>query len=480
MRGCYMGQEIGTSEFTEKDYAVFVEKLHAETQLLASWFADNRLDNRSFRAGYELEGWILDREGKPVPDGERFLDETAHPDVVAELSRFNVELNGTPHSFGPDIFSRMECDLKRTWEHCQIAAQACGDQLLLIGTLPTIKANDLSVKNMSPLNRYRALNRQIMRARGGKPILLDIQGKDHLSLQHKDVMLEAGATSFQIHFQVPAVLMVRVYNASIALSGPLVALTANSPFLFGKQLWAETRIPLFEQAVDSATVHQAVLRRVTFGSGYLHDNPMDMFRENLGYPLLLPVQLPDEAEALSHLKLHNGTIWRWNRLLVESGDRPCLRIEHRTMAAGPSLLDMLANAAFYFGTVQAMSKAPQAIESGLPFDSAEQNFYAAARDGLDAKLHWEGKRALRAKDLLLNELLPLAKSGLVELNIDAADSNRLLGVIEARLRSEQTGAAWQLKHASHYRNDFQRLVEDYLENQQSGKPVHEWRIGTGQ
>ena len=259
---------------------------------------------------------------------------------------------------------------------------------MLIGTLPTIREEDLTLDNISPLNRYYALNAEVLRRRGGTPLRIDIDGRDRLVSEHYDVMMEAATTSFQIHLKTPARLAHRFYNASVAASGPILAACGNAPFLFGRTLWEETRIPLFEQAVVVPGP-----ARVSLGSGYAQASCLELFEENLrDYSALLPIAFDEPPEKLRHLRLHNGVIWRWNRPLIgfDDGNAPHFRIEHRILPAGPSLVDMIANAALYLGLARHLALGSASGDGGLPFEAARANFYAAARDGLDARLRWPG------------------------------------------------------------------------------------------
>jgi hypothetical protein len=299
--------------------------------------------------------------------------------------------------------------------------------------------------------------------------------------------------------QVGAAQVARHLNASMLLSAPLVALAANAPFLFGRALWHETRIPLFEQAVDCgsdtdsntdrdadaagdradpAAAWTSPRRRVTFGQGYVGADPTEVFADNLArYPVLLPIVNDEPTARFAHLRLHNGTVWRWNRLLIgfEADGRPHLRIEQRVMPAGPSVLDMIANAAFYYGCVQVLATQTTAPEQLLGFDQARRNFYRAARDGLDARIVWLDGREHPISEVLLQALLPAARRGLEHLGIDTADAERYLGVIDLRLRTRRNGAAWQLAHHARHHDPFQ-LTADYLAHQRSGQPVHEWPV----
>ncbi|WP_313952140.1 glutamate-cysteine ligase family protein [Accumulibacter sp.] len=473
-----MGKEIGSDGFTEDDFARFGRRLEAETAHAREAFASGAFAKEGLVAGFEVEAWLVDEHFFPVPRNVSFLKRMDNPLVVPELSLFNVEINGTPQPLRGTALSQLENELKATWQQCIRAANEEGAALIAIGTLPTLRERDLSLASMSPFKRYAALNEQILRLRGGRPLALDIAGIDTLSATHDDVMLEAATTSFQVHLQTPAAEVARTYNASLMLAAPLVALAANSPFLFGRALWHETRIPLFEQAVDCCQPGHPEHMRVTFGSGYLDDDPTTCFAENLSaYPILLPYEEPGPLSSYAHLRLHNGTIWRWNRMLIgfDANEVPHLRVEQRVMPAGPSLVDMIANAAFYYGVVRLLARLAGSPESQLPFAVARDNFYRAARYGLEAQLVWLNGRNENVAELLLRELLPLAREGLSELNLASADIERYLEVIAGRLHSRQNGAAWQLAHYAKHQ-DFFRLTADYLEHQSRFMPVHEWPI----
>jgi gamma-glutamyl:cysteine ligase YbdK (ATP-grasp superfamily) len=295
-------------------------------------------------------------------------------------------------------------------------------------------------------------------------------------------MLESATTSFQIHTQLNPQQAVRAYNASLILAAPMVALTANSPYLFGKNLWAETRIPVFEQAVAVGGYDGAMfgpIHRVTFGTGYVRGSLLELFRENLEhYPILLPVSYGENNPELRHLRLHNGTIWRWNRPLVgfDANGEPHLRLEHRVVPAGPSMIDTLANAAFYYGVMTTLSTMEPAPENFIKFDKARDNFYAAARFGLRANLSWSNAEVVSVHELLEQQLLPMAESGLQQLGVDKHDRQTYLQVIAERLQSGMNGANWQRAFVSKHGADMTALTAAYLERQESGEPVHEWTI----
>lgn len=475
-----VGQEIGSSGFAPQDFTAFGERLERETALLQALWREGRLSRAGPIAGFELEAWLVDRNLFPAPHNQSFLARLNDPQVVPELSRFNIELNGDPQPLAGDGLGRMEAALAASWQRCVANAHADVDTAVAIGTLPTLRDRDLTLANMTPSNRYAALNTELARQRGGKPVRIAIAsaipGGSDLHSTHTDVMLEAATTSFQLHLQVPADRLVDTFNASLALSAPLIAISANSPFLFGKALWHETRIAVFEAAFEEAPA-DGHLRRVSFGSGYLGGDATAPFAENRAqFPPLLPICSDEAAEAMACLRLHNGTVWRWNRLLVgfDPDSAPHLRIEQRIMPAGPSVIDMLANAAFYYGAVHRLAQRPLKVGHALPFSAARDNFYAAARHGLEAQVRWLDGQVVPVRKVLAS-LIALAREGLEQLGVTPAQIDRYMDVVAQRLASGRTGAVWQLAHHARH-GDLLRLTAEYLEHQRSGAPVHEWPV----
>ncbi|MCF6256066.1 MAG: glutamate--cysteine ligase [Gammaproteobacteria bacterium] len=478
-----MGQEIDHTRFTQRDFDTFAQRLREETALLACYFDEGRFDDDPPVAGFELEAWLVDREFGPAPINAAFLQRFNNPLVSPELATFNVEFNVDPLALRGDALSRLETELQTSWKAGCAVSQSMGAELAMIGILPTVDNAHLVMGNLSSMNRYVALNAAVLRLRGGRPLQLDIHGKDILRAEHGNVMLEAATTSFQIHLQVPLMLAVRAYNASIIASAPLVAVSANSPYLFGKDLWAETRIPLFEQSVEVGGYEDDAhgpMRRVTFGSGYARNSIMECFTENLEhYPVLLPKVFDSPPEQLEHLRLHNGTLWRWNRPLIGfKNGTPHLRIEQRVVPAGPTIADAMANAAFYYGLTQALCETDVAPENDMPFARARDNFYACAQQGLDAHITWLDGQKQPAQSLILKTLLPMAHGGLISLGINDKDRIHFLGIIEARVQNACNGAIWQRRfcaaHGAEKGNDMAHLLSAYLQCQRSGLPVHEW------
>lgn len=476
-----MGWEIQQSQFTSQDFRQFQANLRAETAILADWLQAGRFSPQTGVAGFEIEAWLVDRQGQPAPLNQRFLERLADPLVVPELSVFNIELNTPPLLLRGSALGQMHRQLEQLWRRCQDAAAALDARVALIGILPTLTVADLSLAHMTDQPRYRALNAQIWRRRRGRPVQVAIDGVDALHLSHPNVMLEAATTSFQTHLQVAAPEAPAFFNAALALSAPMVAVAANAPLLFGRQLWEETRIPLFEQAValgGGPRCDNSAYRRVTFGSGYVRTTLLELFEENqIQYVPLLPVDLRRAAtEPLPHLRLHNGVIWRWNRPLLgfEADGTPHLRIEHRVMPAGPSIVDTIANAALYYGLVHALAQRRPLIAAALDFALCRENFYAAARDGLRAEVTWLNGQRLGLRQLLLEELIPLARRTLQALELTPGDCADYLEIITARVASGLTGAAWQRRFVANHGPDMTALTLAYLERQQSGAPVAEW------
>ncbi|MGD8999019.1 MAG: glutamate--cysteine ligase [Granulosicoccaceae bacterium] len=474
-----MGQEIETGSFTEEDFARFATKLEQESRLLQDWFESGTFSAAPLCGGFELEAWLVDQQGMPAPINTEYLAQLDDELVVPELSSFNIELNSTPRLLEGRMLARMHEELDATWQRCRDQAMAMDVDLAMIGILPTVRDEDLTLEHMSRMTRYEALNEQVMRLREGRPLLLDIRGEQHLKSTHHDVMLEAAATSFQVHLQVPAAQAYTYYNMAQVISAPMTAACANSPFLFGRRLWEETRIPLFERAVEIGGLGGAAfgpLRRVSFGSGYARGSLFEIFAENQAhFPVLLPNCFDTPPEQMNHVRLHNGTIWRWNRPLIgfDADGTPHLRIEHRVIPAGPTVIDAIANTAMVYGLITELVQSGKHAEQLVEFSYARDNFYAAARHGLQAQFYWQGKH-IAARNLILDTLVPLARRGLERQALAREDIDNYLGIIEARVATQFTGAHWQRAFATRHDNDMQALTAEYLRLQHAGSPVHEW------
>lgn len=470
-----MGQEINASQFSAQDFSRFLRRLKEETEQLGEHFQNRRLSMDSNIGGFELEAWLIDGHGQPAPINQQFLQQIDNTLVVPELAAFNVELNSHPVALRGDALSTMEQDLGRTWTACQKTAADLNAHLIMTGILPSVSQQQLSLKNMSAQARYRALNEQVFKLRHGQPLHLHIEGQEVLKLTHRDVMLEAGTTSLQIHLQVPADKAHHYLNLAQVFSAPMVAMAANSPYLFGHDLWQESRIPLFEQAVEVGSPKQ---RRVTFGKGYIAESIFECFRENLEcYPVLVPIDRSTDDRPFPHLRFHNGTIWRWNRPLIGVETEPAhVRIEHRVAAAGPSVPDSIANAALFYGLSQYWAGQTPALIDQIDFRTARTNFYQCARYGLKAEIEWHPGQRDSVQRILLNDLLPQARQGLQQLGIDETDIKKYLDLLETRIDSGINGAAWQRQWVARHGRDMTALTLAYYRNQESGRPVHEWPL----
>lgn len=466
-----MGQEIETEYFSDADRKEYAQRLRSETALLKQMLDDGGFSQTHGNGGYELEGCLVDNGFLPKPCNREFLQVLDNPLATTELAKFNMELNAPPFKLVSNALSDFETSMLGLLGDCHKAADANKAKLLFTGILPTAKHSDFRPENMSDLHRYHAMNAEILKARHGHGLKINIEGHDAVHCKIDSVMLEAATTSFQLHFQIPSKTAHNFYNAALAVSGLIIAVCGNSPFLFGNSLWRETRIPVFEQAVDLGRSHNP---RVSFGAGYINDI-YGCFEQNQSiYSSLLPVLQDKPANKFAHLALHNGVIWRWNRPLIGFNDdgMPHIRLEHRILPAGPSPIDMVANAAFFYGLTQYYGTR---FEKSVPidFNHARKNFYSAARFGLGANLAWEEKE-ICARDLVLS-LIEKAKTGLSEL---AMESGGYLDIIAARAQTGQTGAIWQERQLDRCHGDFTKMLSIYYENQRSNQPVHTWQLAT--
>ncbi|MEQ8485755.1 MAG: hypothetical protein RIB46_15455 [Pseudomonadales bacterium] len=474
-----MGDEIDERYFDAEHFSEFRARLDEEQALLREHFRHDEFSPRGDVAGFELEAWLTDEAGDPVPGNEAFLQALANPLVVPELATYNVELNGSPSAITGRVFSRLHDELAATWGACQQTARSMGMGLVTIGILPTVREAMLDSAHMSSMQRYHSLNDRVMALRDGRQLEVDIEGDLPLRIRHPDVMLEAATTSFQIHLQCRPARATRDFNASLVASAPMVAASANSPFLFGHTLWDETRIPLFEQSVD---VGHRYPSRCSFGSDYVHASLLEIFEENhRDHPILLPAVQHAAPGRFAHVRFHNGTLWRWNRPLIgfDYDGQVHLRIEHRVVPAGPTLKDSIANAAFYYGLIYGLGTWHTPVHERLPFAKARDNFYSAARYGLNARVLWaddEGERELGVRQLILEVLLPLARRGLQLRDVPDAEIDEFLDVIGARVESSQNGAAWQRRWVAMHGIDLHELVRAYRERQDQGDPVHTWSL----
>ncbi len=448
------------------------------------------------RIGAEQEMFLVDSDFRPAPTAVEVLEAIDDPRFTTELARFNLEANLPPIVLGEDSLSVLERGIQEVIDLAREGARKVGSGILLTGILPTLDKSDLSLDNMTPKPRYFALNEAVKAIRAGGEFELYIKGRDELSMSHDSVMVEACNTSFQAHFQVEPQSFARLYNIAQTVTAPVLAAATNSPLFFGRRLWAETRIAVFQQSVD--TRHHPSHRRlqqprVSFGERWLDDSVVEIFREDISrFRLLISIAHDEdpfamlergEIPGLKALCLHNGTVYRWNRPCYGITDgKPHLRIENRVLPAGPSVIDEVANAAFWFGLIKAFADEYGDIRDHLGFDTAQENFLAAARLGLRGQFRWLGERAVPADRLILDELLPQAGAGLRALGIAGSEADRYLDVIGERVRRRRGGSRWIVESLTGMGAEgtsmerMASLVAATLVRQEQGLPVHEWAL----
>jgi hypothetical protein len=455
--------------------------------------------------GIEVELNLVDDDLSPALSGAEVLRAIGGAEFQSELGRWNLELNLPPRPLPGDQWRHLEYQLIDELSIAHAKAVGCGAQLAVIGILPTLQPRHLVVEALSAEPRYVVLNEQMLNLRG-EPIRLDIAGDDasgrhavapdHLTADFDSIAPEAACTSMQLHLQLHPDSFAAYWNAAQCLAGVQLAVGANSPFLLGSRLWAETRIPLFEQSCDVRSVelrNQGVRPRVWFGERWI-TSILDLFSENGRYfpglmPLTEDVDPVAELDAgrvpqLDELRLHNGTIWRWNRPVYDIANGvPHVRVENRVLPAGPTPIDMVANALFFYGLLRVLVEADRPLWSSMSFEAAEENFTTAARHGMDGPLYWPGSGWIRPDELVLRKLLPQAAEGLDRWGVDRDVIDRYLSVIERRCVTRRTGASWQLDAVAALEERgldrpaaLHGMLDRYLESSTANEPVHSWPL----
>lgn len=492
-----MGQDVAAKAFSREDRQLYRRKVRACLDVFARMLSEARFhpERRSF--GLEIEFNLTDDAGEPALVNAAVLEAIADPSFQTELGQFNLEINIAPRLLEGGVFFGLERDARASLNNAEDRARSVGAHMMMIGILPTVRAQHLHAGSFSANPRYALLNEQIFAARG-EDLEISIAGVERLSAYADTIAPEAACTSVQLHQQVDPEAFARHWNAAQAIAGVQIALAANSPFFYGKELWRETRIALFEQATDTRPEElkaQGVRPRVWFGERWI-TSVFDLFEENVRYfPALLPVcEAEDPLETLERgdvpnlgeLRLHNGTIYRWNRPIYDvAGDQPHLRVENRVLPAGPTVVDTLANAAFYYGLLRMIADDERPLWTQMSFSAAEENFHTGARDGINARLYWPGVGEVSAAELVLRRLLPLAHEGLRRGGVDPVDVDRLLRIIERRCVMLRNGASWQSEVFHHFHQDkgmdrlpaLRQMTTTYREHMHSNEPVHNWPTG---
>ncbi|MBO0868958.1 MAG: glutamate--cysteine ligase [Micromonosporaceae bacterium] len=491
-----MGEQVGGHSFSRADRTRYRQRIRACLDVFAALLRDGRFATQAPLTGLEIELNLVDGDAQPAMRNAEALTAIADPTFQTELGQFNLEINVPPRRLAGDGPARVEQQVRSSLNAAEGKAATIGTHLVMVGILPTLRGEHMRAESISGDPRYALLNEQIFAARG-EDMAIDIDGPEPLVTTSDTLAPEAACTSTQFHLQVAPEEFAAYWNAAQALAAVQVALGANAPFLLGRRLWAETRIPLFEQAVDTRSEEikaQGVRPRVWFGERWI-TSVFDLFEENVRYfPALLPIcEDEDPAQALAsgatprlgELRLHNGTIYRWNRPVYDTaGGTPHLRVENRVLPAGPTVLDTIANGAFWFGVVRTLAEQERPLWTQISFNAAEENLHRAARDGIEAQLYWPGLGYLPATELALRRLVPMAAGGLDRWGVDPALRDRYLGVIERRCALQRNGATWQASTVETLeRRGMDRpaalaaMLREYIANMHGNRPVHEWPVG---
>ncbi|MEU3755344.1 glutamate--cysteine ligase [Streptomyces olivoreticuli] len=499
-----MGEKLVAEGFDLADRQRHRDKLRQCLDALARLLAEKRFDRPRNLMGLEIELNLAGPDGMPSMVNSEVLKRIASGDFQTELGRFNLEVNIVPHQLSGRVLDQLAEELRTGLSYADRKAMEVDSGIVMIGILPTLDDRHLVSSNLSDDHRYALLNDQVVAARG-EHFTIDIEGVERLTCTAGSIAPESACTSVQLHLQVTPRRFAAVWNAAQVVAGAQIAVGANSPFLFGRELWRESRPPLFVQSTDTRPPElkaQGVRPRTWFGERWI-DSAYDLFEENLRFfPPLLPISHPEDplraleegkVPGLHELILHNGTVYRWNRPVYGIADGvPHLRVENRVLPAGPTVTDVIANAAFYYGLIRALAEESRPVWTRMPFAVAADNFDTACRHGIDAWLRWPkgGRNAplvrMPAVRLVQEELLPLAAAGLDAWGVEPADRDRYLGVIEGRCASRTNGASWQA--ATYHRALERGLGRDkalaattrrYCELMRTGEPVHLWRAGLG-
>ena len=487
-----MSQDDGLlSSFTPEDYRRFDDKLKAETEQAIIWGKEGAYDPMLAQSlGCEIEGTLIDIDGNPVAQAEAFMDYLSSSNGYYEMSQYNVEFEIEPIKFNnPMAFANLHDHLTGNQSHISRCADMIDSYLVMCGMLPTLKAEHFSDEVITKRHHFQTLNRQLQKLNGDNPFEVNIGYGEGAHFAANNLSIEGAAASLQVHLGVSEGDSAAIYNASQLVSAITLGVSANSPFLMGKRLWAETRIPLFEQIMHQRFVgkNESGSRRCNhiFGDAYLEGSILDLFLENYSIlPTILPIVRDTPVESMLHLILHNRDILRWNRpVLGFIGSRPFLRIEHRVMPVGPTLIDMVANIAFYVGLVNHLRRAftgsaREKTIQRMPFSAVYDNFYNVARQGMESNIMWLGEN-YTFRDFVLQKALEYARRGLESIRIADGQINEWLGIIEQRVAKNQNGSVWQQRYIEKYGNSEEtmcNMIKNFRRLQDYNAPVHTWKV----
>lgn len=494
-----MGEQKVSLVEDQEQMQDFVRKLLNDVQALEYMLKNDWFEKDITRIGAEQEMCMVDTKTfKPACIAMEALETMKKYEwVETELAKFNLETNMIPRELKGKCLSQMENENVRNLTRIREKLEKFGADIILTGVLPTLRKFDLTLDNLTPKKRYFALMESINKQLIGNSYELRLSGIDELLLKHSSPMLEACNTSFQVHLQVSPDEFVKMYNIAQALAAPVMAISANSPIVFGRRLWHESRIAMFQQALDTRTTHEHMRERsprVSFGNGWLKKSILEIYHEDIArFRVLISSDVDEdsiemiqkgEAPKLRALQVHNSTVYRWNRPCygISDNGKPHLRIENRVLPAGPTMLDEMANAAFWLGAMVGMSDEIDDIREHIEWEDVSDNFGKAAKFGIDSKFTWFKDQKIAVSDLVLKKLLPIARKGLEKRKVNKADIDRYLGVIEQRAKKQMNGARWQLRAYSKFLKETSRdealtcLTASIIKNQRTEKPIHTWKM----
>ena len=492
-----VGAEVEQIAYTREQRQQYREKVRRDLDVFERMLSHSQFEFDRPMTGMEIELNLVSADYSPKLDNAKVLAQIENPDYQTELARYNIELNVRPRPLPGNSALELEQDLRASLNEAERRANEVGSHIVAIGILPSIMPEHFEGDWISENIRYTALNNAVLDARG-EDVWLEIDGPsgERIARYSDSLAPESACTSMQLHLQVEPERFADHWNAAQVLVAPQLALGANSPFFLGQRLWAETRIPLFTQATDTRSVelkNQGVRPRVWFGERWI-TSIFDLFEENVRYfPSLLPEISDEDPEAvfesggvptLAELRLHNGTVYRWNRPIYDIvGGRPHLRVENRALPAGPSIIDVMANAAFYYGALRKLAEEDRPVWTKMSYVGAEENFEIGARDGIDARFYWPGFGEVSATELVLRRLLPLAVEGLTEWGVSQAVIDRYLTIIERRCVTGVNGASWQTDCVERLEDRgmardvaLREMLRRYAEGMHSNEPVHTWEL----
>lgn len=488
-----MGRDISEHEFTADDYEKFNHRIHDQLDQLNKVMAKPDFGTGELYIGAELEIYLVNEHQQVSPVNLELLALLKDDQFQTELNKYNIELNLQAIKVKGKPFSKFTQEIITKFVRLNSEASKLGTRPVAIGILPTLKPQHLSNEYMTELGRYKILARELSKLRG-QPFHIKIDGDEPIDFHTSEVCTEGANTSFQVHLMTEKDKFADIFNAAQLTLPMSLAIAANSGVFLGNCAWDETRVALFKQSTDNRTPDCSKWRepsRVTFGHGWVRKGAWELFSEtvNLYQPIMPELfnskSINDhENPELAELDFHMGTTWPWNRPIYSPAGKGHVRIEFRALPAGPTALDMAANAAFTIGMAVGLSGKIEQYLSRIPFQFANYNFYRAAKNGLDATILWPQNYQNKPVEVpirhIIDEMLIVANDGLAELGVDRDERDKYLQIIQKRLSVGVTGGSWAKQTLRHLRQSLSndeacaKMLDIYYQNQLSGHPISEW------